>query len=216
MSLDFLGQGWRGTCTAAPSATTRLLAWASRNAIPMAISVHVKGNTLADGANNPRSTVLQYLRCNAVVGGIAKQFEVDLRAGGVAFDLVCESITIDVVSDDADAADTLFCFGAITRYVQGAPWRSPIRTVRVTYAAAGSVTAAFPRYAGSLLAVQRSAVGNIKLSIRDADNTVITPLVISLTSNALITALPLGADTWLNTDAWGVAETAAYVFELNV
>lgn len=213
MSLDFMGQGWRGTCTAAPSATTRLLAWTSRNAIPMAISVHVKGNTLSDGANNPRSTLAQYLLCDAVVGGIAKQFQVDLRSGGAAFDIVCESLTIYVVNGDPDAADALFCFGAITRYVQGAPWRAPTRTVRAVYAVGVPQTIDVPRYSGRFT-ILRSGTTVFTYDCLDSDGVAIATIPGPSTNAVapIAIALPGGSDRIACTPAANGAIN--FIFEL--
>lgn len=215
MGLDYTGQGWRGSCTAAPSATTRLLAWQSRNAIPMAISVHVKGNTLGDGANNPRSTIAQYLLCNATVGGIAKQFQVDLRAGGTAFDMVCESLTIDVVNGDPDVADALFCYGAITRYVQGAVWRTPIRTIRAAYVVAVPQTIDIPRYAAKFT-ILRSGTTVFTFDCLDADGVSVGTLPGPSTNAVAPTAiqLPNGCDKISCTPA--ATGAINFMFEIGV
>lgn len=208
---SYTGQGYEGTCTAALSATTRLLTFVPSSRVPQVYRVNVMAYAALDGVSLPRSTLGQFLRCTLTAGPVSKTFEVDLGAGGALFDVTCDSLTVDVVNGDADAADVLMCSGSVTRYAEGATSRPPRRTV-VVPVNAGSQQVSVPRHSVAFETVTRN--GAITYNFWDADGAAVVGAQLpAATQNGARVALPLSCE---RLDLNPVTIAFAMVFEIGV
>jgi hypothetical protein len=156
MPISYTAQGWQsGTVTAPALATTRVLAFAPRVRLPRPWTVNVRAWLFGDGATVSRSTTLQHLQVTYTILGVTKVILVDLAAGGACFDIVADTITIDAINGEAVAQ--LFVSAAITRYVEGVPWRNPTRTVIGPVSGAGGFIIDVPLQAKSFQWHNRNA-----------------------------------------------------------
>jgi len=210
-----LNNGWTGSCVAAASATTRLLAFESEDELPRAYTVSVKAVRAADPATQPRSLISQNLLVTIAVGGITKIFECDLTAGGDCFDIIAESITIDVVNGSALAVDVLTCDGSVTRHVEGVQWRVPRRSQVTTWVNAVPQNVVIPRYAKNMW-IHKTTSTNLALSILSGGGTTI--FIYTLGNLSVVAPhfipLPNGGDSLQATP--GANMSSLQVYEIGV
>lgn len=208
MGLDYTGQGWSGSALAGLASTTRLLAFAPRQALPRPYTVNVVARLVGDAAIVSRSLLNQSLLVTYTNRGVSKTIAVDIAAGGAIFDIVADSITIDVVN--AGTA-ILAVQGAITRYVEGTPWRNARRTLTVP-AGAGPFALTVPQHAKSFTIHNRNA--GLAGEFRDANNVALGTFGIPATQNIFAQDLeiPIGTN---NLNVIGtVAALLVVVFEI--